>query len=460
VRKLIVIAVLAAIGAAVAAAPALAAVPTGNLLANPGAEAAPALEASGDYGSPQGWTSVVPAEGDQGPYDFCYDDQGDEVERAFGDPIDGGARFFFGGRIATATIQQDVAVPPEAASRTLLIGGEFGGYQSQEDNAILEARFLNAEGLSLGAISTAPVSAADRDGVTAFVRREATGTVPATTRTIRFILDQIRLEGSDNDGYADNLFATFDPTAPAPPVPLGDPECPLAQPPAPPAAPVATPAPSPSPAPPSPAPAVTITRGPGHETAAGGAVFEFAGTPGGTYECALDGGPWKSCASGHDFGPARPGDHLFEVREVLYGVTGAPVSYRWTVDLPRACVLRVARARVFVFTRLDKARLVIHYTTYKPAKVAVSYALQGTAGGLAIGSATARFKTAGVFRLPVRLTKAQTRKARAAKRLAVHFKIPETPRSCGRYYAKQLTIPRRISGQTVWFQSDSVFASH
>jgi hypothetical protein len=204
---------------------------------------------------------------------------------------------------------------------------------------------------------------------------------------------------------------------------------------------------------------VTITRGPAHETASTAAVFTFAGAPGGRYECSLDGGPWKPCASGRDFGPAQPGDHLFQVREILGGTTGPIASYRWTVDLPRACVLRVARARVFVYAKKDKARLVIHYTTYRPATVTVAYSLTGSKGALKLGSATGRFRKAGVFRLPERLTTAEIAKVRAAKSFAVHFHIARTPSSCGRFYTKRLTLPRKISGQTAWFQSDSGFAA-
>ncbi|MBN9624578.1 MAG: hypothetical protein J0H06_16875, partial [Actinobacteria bacterium] len=180
---------------------------------------------------------------------------------------------------------------------------------------------------------------------------------------------------------------------------------------------------------------------------------------GGSYECSLDEGPWRPCASGHDFGPARPGDHRFQVREQLGGKTSAPASYRWTVDLPKQCVLRVARARVFAYTKLDKARLVIHYTTYKPAAVTVAYSLTGSKGSLQLGSATGKFGRAGVFRLPVSLGAAEKAKLTAAKSFAVRFRIPKTPSSCGRYYTKRLTIPKKISGQTVWFQSDSKFTA-
>ena len=211
-------------------------------------------------------------------------------------------------------------------------------------------------------------------------------------------------------------------------------------------------------APPVSAPVVTITSGPPHETAVTSAAFAFTGVAGGSYECSLDSGTWKGCRSGESFGPLLPGDHLFQVREKLGSLTGPAASYRWTVDLPRACVLRVARARVFVFTNQHRARLVIRYKTYRPADVTVSYRLAGSAGRLALGSASSRFTTAGIFRLPESLDGGDIAKARAAKSMTVRFRIPKTPSSCGRYYTKRLTIPKKVFGQTVWFQSDSVFA--
>jgi hypothetical protein len=465
IPKFLVIAALAALGAAVGAAPAAAALPTGNLLVNPEAEAAPTVAAEGIFGPPQGWApTVMPEEAEQGPFDACYggaDGESEALDAAVGAAIDGGARYFFAGYDELVTLEQTVPVTSEAAGRALLIGGDFGGWEGQEDHATLEARFLDAAGaVETGAPLTTPgVSAADRGYVTELLPRQASGVVPGGTGMIRFVLTQTREEGISNDGYADNLFATFDATPPARPAAQGDAACPLATTTVTP--PPATGSPAPQPSPPAPAPAapsVRIVKGPAHETSDSAAVFTFTGTAGGSFECSLDGGSWRPCSSGQDFGPAQPGDHLFQVREKLAGKTSAPAGYRWTVDLPRQCVLRVARARVFVYTRKDKARLVIHYTTYRPATVNVTYALTGSKGGLKLGSARGRFQKAGVFRLSERLTAAQIAKVRAAKSFRVRFRIPATPKSCGRYYAKRLTIPRKVSGQTVWFQSDSRFA--
>jgi YVTN family beta-propeller protein len=205
-------------------------------------------------------------------------------------------------------------------------------------------------------------------------------------------------------------------------------------------------------------PAVKILSGPPRESANQKATFTFKGIAGGIYECSIDDGAWVPCASGQTFGPFLPGDHLFRVRETLNHLTGPADSYSWTIDLPRACVLRVARARVFAFTHQHRARLVIRYKTYRPAKVTVSYGLAGSRGALALGSASSHFATAGVFRLPKSLDKGEIAKLRATSSIKVSFSIPEAPNSCNRYYTKRLTIPKKVFGQTVWFQSDSVFA--
>ena len=204
------------------------------------------------------------------------------------------------------------------------------------------------------------------------------------------------------------------------------------------------------------APKVEIKEGP-PESEKTEPIITWTGEPGGTYQCTIDGGPWQPCTSGQTFGPLAPGDHEIQVRETVAGRTGPPASYRWTVDLPKKCILRVARARVFVFTAHDKVRLVIHYTTYRPATVTVDYKESGSKGSLKLGSAHAKFKKKGLFRLTERLDKAEMTKVRAAKSFAVQFRIPGTPGSCKRFYTKSLTIPQQISNQTVWFQSDSRF---
>jgi alpha-tubulin suppressor-like RCC1 family protein len=205
-------------------------------------------------------------------------------------------------------------------------------------------------------------------------------------------------------------------------------------------------------------PVAKITLHPRRETADRHAVFAFTGEPGGSYECSIDAGRWRPCTSGQDLGPLAPGDHRFRVRETLAGLTGPADSYAWTIVLPRACVLKWARARVSIPTHRNRARLVIHYKAYKPARVTVSYALKGRKGSLRLGTASARFKTLGFYRRGKRLGKGGVAKLRATKSMTVRFSIPQAPAKCTRYYTKRLTISHHPRpGLTVWFQSDSVF---
>jgi hypothetical protein len=222
-----------------AAAPAVAAPPAGNLLANPDAEVAPSVDGSGNYTAPSGWTATTSNPADQGPYDSCYGGGADGermvVEREVGAAIGGGVRGFFGGQVSQSALAQDIAVAPgDVAGRALLIGGDFGGYEGQADDVTLAVSFLDAGGADLGsAVGTVAPTAADRGSATSLLHREAAGTVPAGTSRLHVVLTQTRHEGSDNDGYADNLYLTFDGTAPARAAALGDPGCPLQVPPPP-----------------------------------------------------------------------------------------------------------------------------------------------------------------------------------------------------------------------------------
>jgi len=56
-----------------------------------------------------------------------------------------------------------------------------------------------------------------------------------------------------------------------------------------------------------------------------------------------------------------------------------------------------------------------------------------------------------------KLDQAAVAKLQAATSMKVHFSIPQAPNSCTRYYTMRLTIPKKVFGQTVWFQSDSRF---
>lgn len=125
--------------------------------------------------------------------------------------------------------------------------------------------------------------------------------------------------------------------------------------------------------------------------------------------------------------------------------------------IPDSCVLRVARSRVFVYKSKPKARLVVKYKTRAPAKVTTAYKAKLANGKtLELGSLKKTFKTEGVFKLPVSLSKEDVGAVRSAKSFSVSFSIPRTPKACARAYSKVLTKKAKVAKQTVWFQSDAV----
>ena len=194
---------LAAI-ALLAAAPANAAVPGGNLLVNPGAEAGPGAPDSSQQLPLPGWTVESTFTAVQyGAPDF--------LTAADSTALGGGVNFFAGGpggALGAATQVVDLsgaATEIDAGQVTATLSALLGGYATQTDYATLSATFLNAGGATLGAIRLVAVNPGDRNSVTALVARSSSAPVPAGTRQISVRIDAIRNEGSYNDGYIDNV---------------------------------------------------------------------------------------------------------------------------------------------------------------------------------------------------------------------------------------------------------------
>jgi hypothetical protein len=190
--------------ALLAAAPADAVVPSGNLIVNPGAEAgAGAPDASQQLPLP-GWTveSTFTAV-EYGAPGF--------LTVADGAALGGGANFFAGGpggATSAGTQVVDVsgaAAEIDAGKVTATLSALLGGYATQTDHATVTATFLNAAGAPAGTVGLPTVAPAERGSVTALVARSASGPVPAGTRGISVRIDAIRDEGSYNDGYVDNV---------------------------------------------------------------------------------------------------------------------------------------------------------------------------------------------------------------------------------------------------------------
>jgi len=201
-----------------------------NLIVNPGAEAGPSPY-TGDNFSRQldnwvvitGPTTSLGFSGYQwgAPGGFpAYTDQGPEP------PATRGVSFFYGGnnssiaegRQVLAIISSGVQADIDALLVAYDLSGWFGGFAGQRDNARLTLRFLDAGDVSLGSTVIGAVTPGERNNLTGLLFREGQGTVPAGTRALEFTLTMTRLDGTANDGYADNLSLVLSAAVPEPSV--------------------------------------------------------------------------------------------------------------------------------------------------------------------------------------------------------------------------------------------------
>jgi len=172
-----------------------------NLINNPGAESGAGSFNGDDLEPVPGWTTqgvaTVVQNGVKGTF--------------LPGPPDGGNNFFAGGNDATfSAFFQTIDVSAAASDLDngtvkATLSGYLGGWQDQDDNAVLTATFEAADRSVLGTLSIGPVLAADRKYETALLFRSIRGAVPAGTRRIDLALKMTRQEGSYDDGYADNL---------------------------------------------------------------------------------------------------------------------------------------------------------------------------------------------------------------------------------------------------------------
>jgi hypothetical protein len=207
-----------------AAGPARAAIPAGNLLgADAGAEQGAAASNDVEVRPP-----AAPWVASSGFTQIAYG-AGTFPSLVVSQAIGGGNALFAGGpNVATSTADQDVNVSGAAADidaggLTAYLTGQLGGFGSQHDDAKVSATFLAANQSVLGSLTIGPVSEVERDGQTTLLPRSASASVPPGTRTIFVRITATRVEGTYNDGYADNLSLTLSgssgPGSPRPPPP-------------------------------------------------------------------------------------------------------------------------------------------------------------------------------------------------------------------------------------------------
>jgi hypothetical protein len=207
---------MAALSLALAAPTALADVPTGNLLVNPGAESDTDALTDGTNVDVDGW--IDSGEFTAVRYDTCCGFLTPTDSTAIG----GGSNFFAGGFVglSTGTQVHDVSVAAseiDSGDVDVTLSGYLGGYGSQADNAAVTATFRDASANSLGTLTIGPVTPAQRGNTTKLLYRTATGAAPAGTRSIRVRQTMTRMEGTANDGYADNISLSLTDTSSPPP---------------------------------------------------------------------------------------------------------------------------------------------------------------------------------------------------------------------------------------------------
>ena len=178
--------------------------PSGNLLANPGAESGPGATSDTTVAPIPGWTTLGGFTAVR--YGTRFD--GGSFPAA---PRGGGKNFLAGGpQKANATATQRINVARfagkiDAGSVNATLSALIGGYLDRPDNGRVSATFLGATGASLGRLTIGPVTASDRGGKTGLLPVTGTQRVPKRTRSIKVVLIARRLVGFYNDAYFDNI---------------------------------------------------------------------------------------------------------------------------------------------------------------------------------------------------------------------------------------------------------------
>ncbi len=132
---------------------------------------------------------------------------GCEIAVSEGVRTGGGSNYFYGGPSnAVSGAEQVTDLTPLAAEIdsggiSATLSAELAGYQTQGDNAKVIATFRDASGADLSTIQVGPQAGTNLK----WVHHEASGAVPAGARSVLVKMISTRTEGSNNNGYFDNL---------------------------------------------------------------------------------------------------------------------------------------------------------------------------------------------------------------------------------------------------------------
>jgi hypothetical protein len=126
-------------------------------------------------------------------------------------PPSRGQQFFAGGNnsgISTASQNIDVsagAARIDSGLATFRLRAWLGGSGTQDDSALLTAIFNDAFGNSLATATLSGPFAVERGFTTGLMLREHTGSVPVGTRSVQVVITMLRVSGTYNNGYADEV---------------------------------------------------------------------------------------------------------------------------------------------------------------------------------------------------------------------------------------------------------------
>jgi hypothetical protein len=206
---------------------------TPNLILNPGAELGPGTDGTVPPTSVPDWNTTGEANV------VLYGSSGGFPGVSDAGPPTEGMNFFGGGPNDTvSTFTQTISLASYTADIaqghvSFTVSGWLGGFSSQDDNAVLTLYWLDAADASVvgaagdagavsadggdaslppGALASAtigPVTPSQRSEATGFVLQTTTGTVPSGTVAVEVQLVMTRYDGTNNDGFADDLSLTL-----------------------------------------------------------------------------------------------------------------------------------------------------------------------------------------------------------------------------------------------------------
>lgn len=188
------------------------AIPAGNLVKNPGAEA----NFGGDFYTrniaPNSWTKLEGAQPYGAPIQVIrYGPDGRIPDVAVAKAIGGGKNFFGGGYPSSVSGAFQIIDVPGAASEidsgvlNACLSAYLGGAQGSQARARIVVEFTGEGDARLGQLQAGPVTTGHRKDMTTMLRRAAQSAVPRNTRQFRVTITAESGGGPSNYSSADNI---------------------------------------------------------------------------------------------------------------------------------------------------------------------------------------------------------------------------------------------------------------